>query len=128
MYTIKEVSVKFDVTYDTLRYYEQIELLPPIGRNSQGQREYSDSDIEELNKVMHLRKLGATITECKDFMTLLGNGKMDAKDYDNGIEFLHQLDINLDKRISEIQEQKEFLQRKTDHLESEKNKLKNLQK
>ncbi|WP_407885881.1 MerR family transcriptional regulator [Levilactobacillus sp. N40-8-2] len=125
MYTIKEVSEKFDVTYDALRYYEQIKLLPTISRNNRGQREYTGSDIEELNKVMHLRKLGATIAECKDFMTLLGNTEITAKDYDNGIAFLHQLDTNLDKRISEIQEQKEFLKKKTAHLTTARNKLKN---
>lgn len=30
--TIKEVSEKFDITADTLRYYERVGLIPPVAR------------------------------------------------------------------------------------------------
>lgn len=42
--TIKEVSKKYDISVDTLRYYEKIGLLPPIKRNSKGYREYTEMD------------------------------------------------------------------------------------
>ena len=32
--TIKEVSEKFDITADTLRYYERVGLIPPVARNA----------------------------------------------------------------------------------------------
>ena len=40
--TIDEVSKKFDLTKDTLRYWERIGLLPDIARNASGYREYDE--------------------------------------------------------------------------------------
>ena len=38
--TIAEVSRKYDITADTLRYYEKIGLIPPVPRSKSGIREY----------------------------------------------------------------------------------------
>ena len=42
--TIKEVSERFGVSTDTLRYYERIGLIPPVARTSGGIRDYTESD------------------------------------------------------------------------------------
>ena len=42
--TIKEVSEKFDITADTLRYYERVGLIPPVARNANGNRDYQEKD------------------------------------------------------------------------------------
>nr|WP_233551594.1 MULTISPECIES: MerR family DNA-binding transcriptional regulator [unclassified Lactobacillus] len=41
---INEISQEFELTKDTLRYWEKIGLLPKIYRNQQGYRIYSDND------------------------------------------------------------------------------------
>ena len=38
--TISEVSKKYELSSDTLRYYERIGLLPPVPRNQSGLRDY----------------------------------------------------------------------------------------
>lgn len=38
--TISEVSKKYDITADTLRYYERIGLIPPVPRTKSGLRVY----------------------------------------------------------------------------------------
>ena len=38
--TIKEVSEKYDISPDTLRYYERIGLIPKVPRNKSGIRDY----------------------------------------------------------------------------------------
>lgn len=38
--TISEVSKKYDISTDTLRYYERIGLLPPVPRTKSGLRDY----------------------------------------------------------------------------------------
>lgn len=43
--TIKEVSERFGVSTDTLRYYERIGLIPQIARTAGGIRDYTESDI-----------------------------------------------------------------------------------
>lgn len=40
--TIKEVSEKYDITQDTLRYYERIGMIPKVTRTKGGIRNYTD--------------------------------------------------------------------------------------
>jgi len=42
--TIAQVSQKYGVSADTLRYYERIGLLPPVGRTKSGIRDYTEED------------------------------------------------------------------------------------
>lgn len=42
--TIAEVSEKYAVSQDTLRYYERIGLIPRVNRNKSGIRDYSEDD------------------------------------------------------------------------------------
>ena len=46
---IAEVSERFNISSDTLRYYEKVGLLDPVKR-VHGIREYSEEDIEILKK------------------------------------------------------------------------------
>ncbi len=41
--TIAEVSRQFDITPDTLRYYERIGLIPPVPRTKSGIRDYDQT-------------------------------------------------------------------------------------
>lgn len=41
---IKEVSKKYNIPTDTLRYYERIRLIPPVNRDHNGYRNYTDND------------------------------------------------------------------------------------
>lgn len=43
--TIKEVSEKYGLSQDTLRYYEKIGVIPPVTRTSGGIRNYTEQDI-----------------------------------------------------------------------------------
>ena len=44
--TITEVSKKYGLSADTLRYYERIGLIPPVHRNSSGNRDYTENDCK----------------------------------------------------------------------------------
>ena len=44
MATIKEISKKYNIGVDTLRYYERIGLLPAVKRNESGYRDYDEED------------------------------------------------------------------------------------
>ena len=45
MLTIKEVSEKYGISQDTLRYYERIGLIPPVPRTPGGIRDYQEKDL-----------------------------------------------------------------------------------
>ena len=38
--TIKEISEKYHITADTLRYYERVGMIPPVTRTASGIRDY----------------------------------------------------------------------------------------
>lgn len=123
IYSIKTVAEKYDVTYDTLRYYEKIGLIQDVKRNSQGQREYSDANLNSLNKIIHLRSLGASIADCQQFNELLGDTDITADDYEQGLKLLDKLEDNLNKRIATIEQQKQFLAEKKHRFTKERDIL-----
>lgn len=43
--TIKEVSEKFDISQDTLRYYERVGMIPLVTRTARGIRDYQEKDL-----------------------------------------------------------------------------------
>ncbi|WP_268913556.1 MerR family transcriptional regulator [Lentilactobacillus sp. SPB1-3] len=117
MYTIAEVAEKFNVSKNTLRYYESEGLVPSISRDQNGIRHYSENDVEILNRIIHMRRLGATVKEAKWFDEELAK---DNPNYDAGLSFLDRLNTKLDQKIAEIDQQKEFLRRKIDRIQKNK--------
>lgn len=63
--TVKEVEQLTGMTRANIRYYEMEGLMLPK-RNANGHREYSESDVEELNKIKLLRMLYISIEEIKE--------------------------------------------------------------
>lgn len=124
IYSIKTVAEKYRVTYDTLRYYEKIGLLTNIQRNNRGQREYSDSDLDSLSKIIHLRGLGASIADCQQISALLSEKGITATDYEQGLKLLAKLEDNLNRKIETIEQQKQFLMQKKQTFQREYKKLK----
>ncbi len=47
--TIKEVSDKYDLTPDTLRYYERVGLIKNVPRSESGIRNYDEKHVDVLN-------------------------------------------------------------------------------
>mgnify|MGYP002508108400 CR=1 FL=1 len=43
--TIKEVSEKFNIPSETLRYYERVGVIPPVTRTASGIRNYQEEDL-----------------------------------------------------------------------------------
>lgn len=41
----KEVVEMFDLSIDTLRYYERVGVIPPVGRDKNGYRNYTKGDL-----------------------------------------------------------------------------------
>ncbi len=54
--TIAEVSEKFEVSQDTLRYYERIGLIPRVNRNKSGIRNYTEEDCKWVDFIICMRQ------------------------------------------------------------------------
>src|SRR5712692_7848559 len=57
LYTIEQVATRTGLTKRTLRYYEEVGLLPPTGRTEGNYRRYSEADIQRLEYIKKLRDL-----------------------------------------------------------------------
>lgn len=103
--TITEVSKKFGLSPDTLRYYERIGLIPRVNRNSNGIREYTEEDCRWIEFIKCMRSAGVQVETLIEYVTLLQQG-------DKTIEARKQILIEQrDKLISRIEEMKRALER-----------------
>ncbi len=73
--TIAEVSKKYDITQDTLRYYERIGLLPEVPRTKSGIRDFDEESCKWVEFIKCMRSVGMTIETLLDYMTLFKKGK-----------------------------------------------------
>src|SRR5947209_9750880 len=68
-YTIEQVATRTGLTKRTLRYYEEVGLLPPTGRTEGNYRRYSESDIHRLERIKELRDLlGFSLTDIREIL------------------------------------------------------------
>lgn len=72
--TIAEVSKKYDLTADTLRYYERIGLLPPVNRKSSGNRDYTEEDCRWVQFIKCMRSAGLSIEILIEYVDLFQQG------------------------------------------------------
>jgi len=67
----------------TIRYYEEIGLLPPAQRHSGGQRWYGEEDVRRLMFIRRCRKFGLSIEQVRSLLALAQDGErscFDARD------------------------------------------------
>ena len=62
---INEVEAIVGVTRRNIRFYEKEGLLSPARNNQNGYREYGDAEVEELERIKLLRKLGVPLDEIR---------------------------------------------------------------
>lgn len=72
---ISEVSEKYEISPDTLRYYERIGLLPPVGRSKSGLRDYSESDLNWIDFIKCMRSAGLPIEQLAQYVQLFPQGE-----------------------------------------------------
>ena len=114
---ISEVSEKYGLTQDALRYYERIGLIPPVKRNQNGIREYDDYSCGWVEFIHCMRKAGIPVEALVEYVQLYQQGP-DTKEARK--ELLMEEYRRLDERIAELQQLKDRLACKIDnydHLE-----------
>lgn len=68
--TIKEVSAKYGVTQDTLRYYEKAGMIPAVSRTAGGVRNYQDEDLGWVELALCMRSAGLPVEAIADYVRL----------------------------------------------------------
>ena len=113
--TIAEVSKKYGLTEDTLRYYERVGLIPKVNRNKNGIRNYTEQDCRNVEFIKCMRRAGLPIEVLIEYVTLLQQG-------DETVEARRDILIEqrkeLVKKMKEIKTTIDRLDYKIDRYES----------
>lgn len=72
--TIKEVSIKYEISADTLRYYERIGLIPTVNRKDNGIRDYTEEDCNWVEFIKCMRSAGISIEALIEYVALYQQG------------------------------------------------------
>lgn len=104
--TIKEVSEKYDISSDTLRYYERIGMIPEVTRTASGIRDYQESDLSWVELVICMRKAGVSVESLIEYVKMCMQG-----------------DTTFSARLHLLQEEKEKLGEQRSQLETAMKRL-----
>jgi DNA-binding transcriptional MerR regulator len=97
---IAEVSERYGVSLDTLRYYERIGLIPPVNRNQSGIRDYSEIDLKRVEFIKCMRSAGLPVEVLTEYIKLVQQG-----------------DQTIDARKEILKEQREQLLAKMEEMQ-----------
>src|SRR3989440_11998706 len=68
-YSIEQVAAQTGLTKRTLRYYEEVGLLPPTGRTEGNYRRYTQEDVQRLERIKNLRDLlGFSLADIREIL------------------------------------------------------------
>ena len=73
--TIAEVSKKYNLTQDTIRYYEKEGLIPTIPRTESGIRNFDEESCNWIEFIKCMRNAGLEIEVLKEYVKLFREGK-----------------------------------------------------
>ncbi|MCH1723487.1 MerR family transcriptional regulator [Lactococcus formosensis] len=105
---IKKAAEMFDLSVDTLRYYERVGVIPPIHRNMSGYRDYTTNDLNWIYLAKSLRNAGLSVESLIEFAHLA-----QVRETENVEEAQKQILVDqlgeLDKKLSEMHEVRDLL-------------------
>ena len=112
--TIAEASRKYDISADTLRYYERIGLIPPVPRTRGGVRDYGEESCGWIQLMKCMRAAGVQIEALIEYVDLFqqGDATLDARK-----ALLVEQRDQLVSRMAEMQASLDLLNSKIDGYE-----------
>lgn len=112
--TITEVSKKYDISADTLRYYERIGLIPSVGRTKSGFRDYDEESCRWVHFAKCMRNAGIQIEALIEYVALFQEGESTQAARKEIL--LEQREL-LRTRMDELRETLGYLDQKIDHYD-----------
>ena len=104
--TIKEVSEKYGISQDTLRYYERVNVIPKVIRTSGGIRNYQEEDLRWVELAVCMRNAGLPIESLIEYQRLFRAG-----------------DSTIPARLELLNEQMDILQKQKEQIEETMDRL-----
>ncbi len=107
--TIAEVSRKYGLTADTLRYYERAGLIPPAPRNANGIRVYDEESCKWIEFVKCMRGAGPAVDALAEYVALCQQGD---RTRPRRLDILHEQRDRLWQRVQAMEATLDRLDRK----------------
>ncbi len=98
---IREVSLKYDISARTLRYYEDMGLIKSIRSEDYAYRMYDETSLKRLEQILILRKLNITIKDIQKIFL--------APDSSAVLEVLGKKVEGIDEEVALLHELKEIV-------------------
>lgn len=97
IYTIGQLGNLTGTKVPTIRYYEEVGLLSPVGRSEGGQRRYDEPARQRLGFIRHARDMGFTLDAIRQLLALADRPAASCDPVDGIVQ--EQLD-EVDRRIA----------------------------
>jgi Cu(I)-responsive transcriptional regulator len=108
MLSIGTLAKRTGTKVQTIRYYEEIGILPEPGRTEGGQRRYVEDDLDRLAFVRHARQLGFTLEQIRELLDLSDNPTRSCADVDR---IAHRQLKEVEVRIARLEALRKELRR-----------------
>ncbi len=118
MYSIGEVCEISGLSARTVRYYEELELLPGVRRRNGGRRVYGDGELERLRFIQRLKTLGLSLAEIRGLSAVYAIGGSTQALLLRLDELLAGNLEELDARIRELSDLRDDIGKYRDHIAS----------
>ncbi len=118
MWSITEVCQRTDLSPRTVRYYEEIGLLPDVRRRSSGRRVYGTDALERLGFINRMKALGLSLSEIRELNAVyaIGGSTLAMLSRLRDLLDLHLEDV--DRRLGELGDLRTELSRYREHVEA----------
>ncbi len=107
---IREVSLKYDVSARTLRYYEDMGLIDSIRSEDYAYRMYDDTAIKRLEQILILRKLNVSIKDIQRIFVTADSSVV--------LEILAKKTQGIDEEVALLHELKDIIQQFIHQIEA----------
>lgn len=112
-YSIKEAAALTGLPASTLRYYESIGVIAPVGRGESSKHRVYDED--DLDQIVWVACLAATGMSVSDMRTYVANGQLGPSAADQQIELLAAQEVRLAQELEHIALRRRYVQLKIDY-------------
>jgi DNA-binding transcriptional MerR regulator len=109
-FTIEQVAAQTGLTKRTLRYYEEVGLLPPTGRTEGNYRRYTQDDIQRIERIKNLRNLlGFSLSDIREIL--------EAEDERHQLQLAYRQETEASSKIAQLDHADEIIRHQLELIE-----------
>jgi DNA-binding transcriptional MerR regulator len=116
--SVAQVRETTGLSARTLRYYEELGLLPGVRRRAGGRRVYGPDEVERLRFIQRLKALGLSLAEVKELNAVYAIGGSTRAMLGRLEELLSRRLADLDARIRELLSLRDEIERYRERVRS----------